>query len=1274
MEFLKRIGAVLFSRQTLAFIAVLVVAAAIWFIGPLLGFNGMHPLAGTGARAALIVLLLALALFWLLGWPISAIGAAALCLLIWHAGSLLAIGAMHPLEPVSVRILLIAAIVFVFAAYLLYLLWQRARTDKTFVESLLNFGSKRQEVVAKEEIARLNVAVQTALRQLKSMRTGGRVARLFEGRRYLYELPWYMMVGVPGAGKTTALLNAGLQFPIAEQMSAAARARHGTEQTDWWFTNEAVLIDTAGRYTAQESGSATDPAEWRGFLGLLRKYRARAPINGALVTISVQDLLRHSNEQRVVEAASIRARLAELRDELGIQFPIYVLVTKLDQLAGFADYFQYLTSEGRAQPWGFTLPAMAKRRRRQPAVDACALCREEMRSLVTRLEAGLDGRLYEEFDLSRRKALYALSDELASVTEPLVAMLEQIFLDSRYDDTERSAMLRGVYFTSAAQTGAAVVADVGTVIRQVRGLGPSDTDAAGAATDQATGNRSYFLQDVFKRIIVPEAHLVKPNLRWEFRFRLLRLLGHVLALVVFLWLAGALYASFGHNRSYLDLVQEKAKALAATVTSFYKKPAPDAMPEVLAAARDLPGYAGLNLADPSADWRYGLYSVPPVLGAATMTHARLQDNLLVPYLVRRVESVLSAAVSQRDAKATYDTLRVYLMLHDADKFNASDVRSWVQSDWATGSGADAFGGRVAVLEHLDSLLDGKRPVQSPYARNEALIRAARDFLDGNTSTERVYDRAKAAMTEEAPQDFTLVRAVGPQAGTVFTRASGEPLERGIPGLFTYAGYHDVFNARLPEFVARAQAIDAWVMGRAEGRGAQKKTVDSAAGGLAGNDPLTREILRLYLNEYARHWEKFLGDIRTVTGNNLAFDLEILRNFAAPDSPLARLGRAAVLETTLSRQVDPEDKSLAEKALSALDKKTGKVSALSVRAEARQERELVDNRFAALREVVTGQADLSAPDARATAGKPQLDGIAGMVNAYYTSLVVANNALNTRNLPPPADAGEQLRMEAAKLPAPFNAVLADLVVQGARDVNKGVGDILTAQMDAVIGESCRSAIDGKYPFTPTSMQEVDPEDFARVFGAGGVLDDFFQKVLAPHVDTTISPWRYKLAAPDVPPVAGPSLVPFQRAREIREVFFRDPGAKKMAWRVDLKVVELDPEIVELNLDFDGQNQRYVHGPVVPLKVTWPGPRGGQGAEITASPRIRPDTSTLSANGPWALMRVIAKGRLAGSATASHFMAEYDFDGRKAKLDINTGSLANPWTTGLLQGFQCPGRSG
>jgi len=1195
-----------------------------------------------------------------------------LCLLIWQTGPLLAVGSNRPLEASSSRILLIAAIALISIGYLIFLLWRRIQDDSAFRASVLGFGRKNDVPEIRDTLDALTVSVQAAMQRLRTLRTGGRLTRLFDGRRYLYELPWYLALGAVDAGKTSALRNAGLRFPIADQMGPDERTEEQKQTLPaWWFTNEAVLIDASGRYTNQGTNAQATQAAWRGFLGLLSKYRGRAPINGVLVTISVADLVQQSAQERARSAGQIRARLAELRKGLGIQFPIYLLVTKLDLLKGFADNFEYLGSEGRAQTFGFTFPYGGNAWRRQSPVDIGTLCRTEIASLVTRLDAGRDGRFCEEFDLGKCQSLVGLPEEFESLAEPLIDFVDQIFSNSRYDDTERNAMLRGVYFTSAAQTGETVAA-ADTVMRQF--VDPEKAGATRVTGDQQTGSRSYFLHDVLTRLVLPESHLVRPNLRWEFRYRFLRLIGHALVLVLFLWLVSSIHASFGHNRNYLDVVQEKDRALSIRIAGFYKRPEPAGMPELLAAAQDLPVYAGLNLADPTLEWRYGLYSIQPVLDAAIDTHVKLQDNLLVPHLVSRVETVLSSALAAKDSKRTYDTLRVYLMLHDKARFNASDVRSWVQSDWADGKGAEAFGGRVAAIEHLNTLLDSSRPVRSPYARNEALVRSSRDLLDSNTSIERLYDRAKAAMMEEAPQDFTLVRAVGPQAGTVFSRASGEPLERGIPGLFTYAGYHNLFNVRLAEFVSKAQGIDAWVMGRDTRLGAQKKTLEQAAGKPTGNDPLTREIRQLYLSEYARRWEEFLSDVRTVTGNNLAFDLEVLRNFAAPDSPLARLGRAAVQETTLSRPVEQQEKSLTEKVQSALEKKSEKIGGLTARAEARQERELVDNRFAALREVVTGQADVQKAAEQGKGGKPQLDAIAGMVNAYYTTLVVANNALGTRNLPPPADAGAQLRMEADKLPAPFKAVLADLVVQGARDLNKGIGDILIAQMDAVIGESCRSAIDGRYPFTPTSMQDVDPEDFARVFAAGGVLDDFFQKVLAAHVDTTASPWRYKLTAPDVPPVAGPSLVPFQRAKEIREVFFRDPGAKRMAWKVDLKVVEIDPEIVELNMDFDGQGQRYVHGPVIPLKITWPGPRGGQGAEITASPRIRPDTSTHSANGPWAMLRVIAKGKLAGSATASRFLAEYDFDGRKARLDINTGNLPNPWTTGLLQGFQCPGRSG
>lgn len=185
----------------------------------------------------------------------------------------------------------------------------------------------------------------------------------------------------------------------------------------------------------------------------------------------------------------------------------------------------------------------------------------------------------------------------------------------------------------------------------------------------------------------------------------------------------------------------------------------------------------------------------------------------MPQIVHRMEDVISQSIANKDPKAAYEALRVYLMLYGKAKFNADDVKAWVLDDWAKTDSASVFGGRASMIDHVQQLFSGARVVQSPLIRNDALIQQARAFLDGSNATDRPYERAKAAMMKEAPDEFTLIRAVGPQAGTVFTRTSGAPLSRGVPGLFTFDGYRNLFDRRLPEFVQVARDDDAWVMGR-----------------------------------------------------------------------------------------------------------------------------------------------------------------------------------------------------------------------------------------------------------------------------------------------------------------------------------------------------------------------------------------------------------------------------------------------------------------------------
>ncbi|APA90018.1 type VI secretion system membrane subunit TssM (plasmid) [Paraburkholderia sprentiae WSM5005] len=1300
MSYLNRLSKLVLTRQTLVLAAILVVAVAVWFVGPLIAFADYRPLESTLSRMLSIAVLLLLLLFWLLGWSPVAIGVALLCLALWYFGPILAFGEIHPLDTTWSRVLLISVLLACYAIYGLYRLWRAMRSDDVLLQRVLNPFTKNPAAVpvARDEIRALHSVVTKAIDKLKRMRGGpAGLRRLLESQRYLYELPWYMVVGSPGAGKTTLILNSGLDFPEADQMVAASlRSRVETANCDWWFANEAVLIDTAGRYTVQDAAAqeaatvdidpqdlkSANEAEWRGFLGLLRKRRPRAPINGALLAVSVEELLTGAASERKALAASMRARLGEMCQQFGIRFPVYVLVTKLDLLPGFSAYFQSLTAESRAQILGFTLPYQEEAQ--EHGRDTLRLnCAAEMRELEQGLEDGINTRLQEVYEVDLRKKLYALPSEFRSLCAELNELLALVFLDSRYDDTKLNSALRGVYFTSAAQTHEAVPADRATLLQRLRrGLagwvGAATKTVSSSGGDAApTGYRGYFLRNLFQRVILAEAHLVRPNVYWNIRFRALRLIGHLLAIVVALWLIGALVVSFDNNRDYLAAIDGKANALAARVLSQRKAPKPGAMGSILSASHELPQFQDMDLDSPGLPWRYGLYTTPAISDAAGETYNNLLQQMLLPQVVGRIETVLDTQIGAQDADRVYRTLSVYLMLFDRSHYDAKAVKAWVLGDWEHANSVAPLGERNVMARHLDALLADDVPALPAKPVNTELVRRAREFLGRNPASGRLYERAMNAMASEAPENVTLLSAAGPQATTVFMLAGGSTLARGIPGLYTYDGYHAVFNKRLPKFIEQAQKQDAWVMGAADAPARWRQITN---GNVLRKDRLADDIRRQYLTDYGNYWTQFLADVRPVSGSDgtLAPDLQTLRTLAAPDSPLARLARTAARETSLSVADGADDASPAGSAGNMIMRRSqaarvasavAATATIGQLAQQKMERELVDGRFAALREVVTGQPD-GGSALPGGSGVLQLGGIIGLINEQYTRLMTAGDVLATNSMPPTDDLGSTMQFEAQKLPPPFRAVLVGLASQSMRKVDRNVGFLLTMQVESSVGAQCRRAVEGKYPFA-ASAQEVDIDDFNRVFAAGGLLDDFFHKTLASRVDTSMRPWRYRPVSPGMPPMQGPSLEPFERAAAIRQTFFRDSGATRMSWKAGLKVVSLDPEITDLLIDIDGQNLRYAHGPVTTFPVTWPGPRGGSMAGLTANPRVRPDTSTMLTDGPWALFRLIDRGRLTSTLSSSRSAVDFNFDDRHAVIELTSGGQSGPQLTALLRDFRCPG---
>lgn len=276
----------------------------------------------------------------------------AISFLIWFVLPAITMGGSDPFGSAFTRgamILSMFAMVFVYK--LQSYLSQRRRNEAMSKAIATPEQKEQKDEVGKTEVAELKGKFDEAITLLKKVKTK-------EGAKgsYLYVLPWYLIIGPSGSGKTTALLNSDLHFPLLDSVGASVKGVGGTRNCDWWFTDQAVLLDTAGRYTMQQEQNEVDEVEWKGFLGLLKKFRTRKPLNGLIISFPVDSLLKLPESELITHAKVIKQRVQELQETFNVRFPVYVTFTKTDLLPGFTEYFDDMDREDRAQVWGITFP------------------------------------------------------------------------------------------------------------------------------------------------------------------------------------------------------------------------------------------------------------------------------------------------------------------------------------------------------------------------------------------------------------------------------------------------------------------------------------------------------------------------------------------------------------------------------------------------------------------------------------------------------------------------------------------------------------------------------------------------------------------------------------------------------------------------------------------------------------------------------------------------------------------------------------------------------
>ncbi len=311
-----------------------------------------------------------------------------------------------------------------------------------------------------------------------------------------YELPFYLLVGEPQSGKSVLLHNSDLHFPFGQNRLSGVG---GTRGCDWWFTEEAVILDLAGRLFTHEGGAA-DRLEFEAFLQLLNEFRPLCPANGVILVIPSDSLLKDSAEQCGAKATKIQNALLTLTTKLQAQVPVYLVITKGDQIFGFAESVHRLDVERRHQMFGWSRPADKLDSPFDLAEVVAGFEETVRRARLLRAHMLAGARLPEA--LPEVDRMYAFPHELQGMQPNLEIYLQRIFTASNITDR---VFFRGLYLTSGLQSGVPIAKVCTELFGQA---GEADMRNLEALFSK---QRAYFIKDLIRNRVFGERGLVRPT-------------------------------------------------------------------------------------------------------------------------------------------------------------------------------------------------------------------------------------------------------------------------------------------------------------------------------------------------------------------------------------------------------------------------------------------------------------------------------------------------------------------------------------------------------------------------------------------------------------------------------------------------------------------------------------------------------------------------------------------------------------------------------------------
>jgi len=770
--------------------------------------------------------------------------------------------------PLWIEIVASAGVVVLVVVYFLIRRWRAAVAARNLEKEILAQAAKQAANARPDrrgEILELQEQIKKGIDSLKSSKMGGG-----SGTRALYALPWYMIIGPPGAGKTTALKASGLEFPFTDPRGGGGvKGVGGTRNCDWWFTNEAILLDTAGRYATQ----ADDNEEWLAFLAMLKKFRTKKPINGVLVAVAIPDLMG-SEEQIDTMAKKLRARIDEVMTKLEMVVPVYVVFTKADLVAGFVEFWGDLRKSERGAIWGasFKLDYVGGKVSAKEAMD------QEFDELVKSLHARAVHRIGSERQTELRPKIYGFPLEIAALKQNLSEFVGALFQKNTYQETP---IFRGFYFTSGTQEGRPMDRILGGMAKAF-GLQQQQQQAH----EQPKEQKSYFVTDLLRKVAFPDQHVAGRTAREMRRQRLRTFLYATAALGLAAGLIVPSSCTFYRNRDLVDTSEKLAKDAAKNVSWEDPSALAENAGKLDALREQVQQLDKWRLEGAPVTMRWGMYTGDTIHPAIRDVYVSILSEGFVRPVTKEIEDQLKSLDSgSLTEPAVYNRafadLKTYLMLTEKGRLNEEWASPRLTQMWARAAHAQWSSDLEKSLKpHVDYYLELIKRGDIPLGKqNEKVVKGVRKKLLTVPKLDRDY--------EDLVRDVNF-KVEGVKLDQIFYGTLAEwvkPKKKvKVEGVYTKRGWAEVSSILLD--AQKKLQGERWVLGETEMEGFKTSATE------------IMELQNRYFQRYTDAWKAFMNDIEVVKPDTQENSLKLLQLLAEPEWPYKRLLRLVDENTKL----------------------------------------------------------------------------------------------------------------------------------------------------------------------------------------------------------------------------------------------------------------------------------------------------------------------------------------------------------------------------------------